>query len=312
MYVAGETQEPSTPTIALVESIIKDQVILMLTTANDLAGRRGSKVFSNNDLIFQFRHDSARVARLQTFLRWKSIRRQVKDSDDKGAPEVAGADDIDNDTLEGSMAPDGAAKKTRLPAAVLPWEVRFFYAEQVPGDDVDEDVLADSNMATLKKLRRADVKTRDMTVEEYATWSECRHASFTWRKVKRFREWAGLGVIAEHKPADDSLDILGFVTYEMVERLTEIALAFQEHELRSTQGLEYKQTPSFNTNCPGPFAPLEMRNSSAPKSIFASRLSWAAGLTLGLVCGAHCRDRRARDLLHTKITAIPVEQKAYR
>ena len=29
-----------------------------------------------------------------------------------------------------------------------------------------------------------------MTKDEYVYWSDCRQASFTFRKAKRFREWA--------------------------------------------------------------------------------------------------------------------------
>lgn len=56
-----------------------------------LANRRGSKSISIIDLVFQIRHDKARVARLKNFLYWKDIRKNVKDSDDKGA----GGDDVD-------------------------------------------------------------------------------------------------------------------------------------------------------------------------------------------------------------------------
>ncbi|KAH6869774.1 transcription initiation factor IID, 18kD subunit-domain-containing protein, partial [Thelonectria olida] len=253
MYVGGETQDPSSETLALIEAIIKDQVTLLLITANDLAARRGSRVFSNNDLIFQVRHDPSRVTRLQTFLRWKSIRKTIRDDDDKGPSELTVAEDVADDSLSGPMTGDAATKKSRLPAALLPWDTRFFFSEQPPGDDNDGDLLAESSEATLEKLRRADEKTKHMTAEGYATYSEYRHASFTWRKAKRFHEWSGLGVIAEHKPSDDSLDILGFLTCEMVQKLTEMALAIQQQEFRSRQSMRCESTPSGDASGPGLF-----------------------------------------------------------
>lgn len=69
-----------------------------------------------------------------------------------------------------------------------------------------------------------------MTKEEYVFWSECRQASFTYRKAKRFREWAGFGVVTESKPNDDIVDILGFLTFEIVQTLTEEALKVKERE----------------------------------------------------------------------------------
>lgn len=228
MYIAGETQDTSDETTTLIESIIHGQVVHMLTTANDLALRRGARLFTVADLIFQFRHDTPRVDRLRTFLTWKAIRKTVKDADDKDA--LAAADDEpDVDDTAGAGA--GAIKA--IPAVHLPWDLASFFAEQPPdSDDAATATAADAltSGASLEKLRRDDERTRNMTVDEYATWSEYRHASFTWRKIKRFRAWAGLGVIADHRAGDDVLDVLGFVTSEMVKRLTAEAMAVQARE----------------------------------------------------------------------------------
>lgn len=62
------------------------------------------------------------------------------------------------------------------------------------------------------------------------TWSEYRQASFTFRKGKRFKEWAGFGVVTDSKPNDDIVDILGFLTFEIVQTLTEEALKIKEGE----------------------------------------------------------------------------------
>lgn len=86
------------------------------------------------------------------------------------------------------------------------------------------------NFITLQRLRRADERTKAMTKEEYVTWSEYRQASFTYRKGKRFREWAGFGIVTDSKPSDDIVDILGFLTFEMVQVLTEVSLKIKEQE----------------------------------------------------------------------------------
>lgn len=54
---------------------------------------------------------------------------------------------------------------------------------------IDDEEKA-ASIARLKKLKMADDRTKNMTREEYVHWSECRQASFTFRKGKRFREWA--------------------------------------------------------------------------------------------------------------------------
>ena len=69
-----------------------------------------------------------------------------------------------------------------------------------------------------------------MTKDEYLHYSECRQASFTYKKAKRFREWAGFGVVTDSKPNDDIVDILGFLLYDNVQTLTEEALRVKTEE----------------------------------------------------------------------------------
>ncbi|KAM0547211.1 hypothetical protein ACHAPJ_010471 [Fusarium lateritium] len=237
MYVAGETGDVATETLTLVEEIIRDQLVLMLTTANDLAARRGQRVFGINDIIFQVRHDPARLARLQTLLRWKAIRRKAKANNENNEEDLEADDgeDLAEEDLVNATVEDTATKKTERPAALLPWDVEFFFSEYPPGGDDNESLLAESSATSLERLRWADEVTKNMTAAEYAKWSDYRHASFILRKKKRFRTWCGLGVIAQNKSSDDSLEIIGFLAVEMVKRLTDIALSIQEQELTNQQ-----------------------------------------------------------------------------
>ncbi|EXJ57345.1 transcription initiation protein SPT3 [Cladophialophora yegresii CBS 114405] len=249
MFVSGETAEPSPETTWMIEEIVREQVIEMLTRATMLANRRGSRSISIGDLIFQIRHDRAKVSRLKTFLSWKDVRKNVKDSDDKGGGDAGDVGDFEEVRQEvplpgqcpsltrqkasGGVNPaappkTSAAKKAKL---VLPWEIHSFYAEQVPErDDEEDEEEEEQNEATLARLASADERTKNMTREEYVYWSDCRQASFTFRKSKRFREWAGFATILDSKPNDDVVDILGFLTFEIVQTLTEEALKVKAAE----------------------------------------------------------------------------------
>ncbi|KAJ5774810.1 hypothetical protein N7457_009706 [Penicillium paradoxum] len=232
MFVSGETAEPSPETTTLIEEITRQQVIEILTRSTALATRRGVRSISTDDLIFLIRHDKAKVSRLRTFLSWKDVRKNVKDSDDKGggdAADFAAADDAAG-VVAGPQ--DVAAKPKNKRAKVgLAWDVNSFYSIQVPErEDEEDEEEEEQNYATLQRLAAADERTRHMTKEEYVFWSECRQASFTYRKSKRFREWAGFGIVTESKPNDDIVDILGFLTFEIVQTLTEEALKVKERE----------------------------------------------------------------------------------
>lgn len=234
MFVSGETAEASPETTSLIEGIVQQQVIEMLTRATALASRRGVRSINTDDLIFLIRHDRAKVSRLRTFLSWKDVRKSAKDQDEKGGGGGGGDDlgdiDISGTTADPSLATGGPSvgtrnSKTKKAKVGLPWDVSSFYSEQVPEreDEEDEDE-EEMTTATLQRLKNADERTKNMTPEEYLHWSECRQASFTFRKGKRFREWAGFGIVTDSKPNDDIVDILGFLTFEIVQTLTEEAL----------------------------------------------------------------------------------------
>ncbi|RYO95833.1 hypothetical protein DL764_007585 [Monosporascus ibericus] len=231
MYVSGETGEPSFEATAMIEEIVRQQVIEMLRNCTELAARRGVRTITINDLIFQIRDDAPKVSRLRTFLSWKDVRKSAKDSDEKGADADIGVGD---DPAGGAM-PGGpveeAAKKNKKAKVKLPWEPSSFYNQEVPErDDEEDEEEEEMNFITLQRLQKADERTKAMTREEYVTWSEYRQASFTYRKGKRFREWAGFGIVTDSKPSDDIVDILGFLTFEMVQTLTEEALRIKEQE----------------------------------------------------------------------------------
>ncbi|ORY62906.1 S-adenosyl-L-methionine-dependent methyltransferase [Pseudomassariella vexata] len=231
MYVSGETGEPSVETTSMIEEIVRGQVIEMLRNCTELAARRGARSITINDLIFQIRDDAPKVSRLRTFLSWKDVRKSARDSDEKGGEAEVGVGDDAGGVMPGGGPVEEAAKKNKKAKVKLPWEPSSFYSQEVPErDDEEDEEEEEMNFITLQRLRKADERTKAMTREEYVTWSEYRQASFTYRKGKRFREWAGFGIVTDSKPSDDIVDILGFLTFEMVQTLTEEALKIKEHE----------------------------------------------------------------------------------
>ncbi|KAF2267403.1 transcription factor spt3 [Lojkania enalia] len=234
MFVSGETGEPSPETTTLIESIVQDQVQHMLRECTALATRRGSRSISTDDLFMLIRHDKAKISRLRHFLQWKDVRRSVKDSDDKGGEagaDVGAGEELAAGVVGGAGPGPEAGKKAKRAKVDLVWEVQSFFNEVAPQkDDVEDEEEEEMNYATLQRLKNADERTKNMTREEYVHWSDCRQASFTYRKGKRFKEWAGFGVITDSKPSDDIIDILGFLTFEIVQTLTEEALKVKDAE----------------------------------------------------------------------------------
>ena len=77
-----------------------------------------------------------------------------------------------------------------------------------------------------------------MTREEYQHYSDCRQASCTYRKAKRFKEFLNLPSSLDFKTGDDTVDIVGFLAFEMVRALTiaglEVKKSLEDSFVRDT------------------------------------------------------------------------------
>ncbi|KAF9947840.1 Transcription initiation protein spt3, partial [Modicella reniformis] len=254
MFVFGEVSDAIQETTMLVEDIVRSQVIEIICLAAQQARKRSSRFMSAEDLIFLIRHDRPKVNRLRTYLSWKEVRKNVKDSSDgaggTGADDVAGIEDAA--VVEGKGGPgDGSSNgpggknapgaqgvptpgsKARRMRVKLSWELLNGFSDAMVGngeDEEDDDDDEDAYLDSMQRLRDADRITLAMTREEYEHYSECRQASFTYRKAKRFREWANMSSYIDMRPNDDIIDILGFLTFEMVTTLTETALKVKKEE----------------------------------------------------------------------------------
>ncbi|KAG0262405.1 Transcription initiation protein spt3 [Mortierella polycephala] len=254
MFVFGEVSDAIQETTMLVEDIVRSQVIEIICLAAQQARKRSSRFMSAEDLIFLIRHDRPKVNRLRTYLSWKDVRKNVKDSSDgtggTGADDVAGIEDAavvhdgkggpgdgtgsgpsgKNAGAAGGVAPGSKARRMRVK---LSWELLNGFSDAMIGngeDDDEDDDDEDAYLDSMQRLRDADRITYAMTREEYEHYSECRQASFTYRKAKRFREWANMSSYIDMRPNDDIIDILGFLTFEMVTTLTETALKVKKEE----------------------------------------------------------------------------------
>ncbi|KAJ1915435.1 Transcription initiation protein spt3 [Mycoemilia scoparia] len=218
MFVFGEVQDPLQETTMLIEDIVRSQVIEICIMAAAQAHKRGSRYMSTEDLIFLIRHDRPKVTRLKEYLSWKDVRRNVKDREGDAGDDIIDEAAADKPTKSGK-------KKVKLS-----WELANCFSENLLENDDDEDDIEASNMhsESLKRLRYADEVTKRMTRDEYVHYSECRQASFTYRKGKKFRDWASMSSYIDVKPNDDIIDILGFLTFEMVSTVTETALAIKK------------------------------------------------------------------------------------
>ncbi|PKI83504.1 Spt3p [Malassezia vespertilionis] len=226
MFVSTEIENPDPQVTRLIEDIVRNQVIEMIIQSRKLAARRTSKYLSPEDLLFLIRYDRAKVNRLRTYLSWKDVRKNAKDSGGEGGGGAPAGGEA-GEGLEETVV-DGPLRVNKRKMR-LPWELSAIFSDYPrvsaglagnaeDAEEEDEDTI-ETNEDSLRRLKAADDTTRRMTRDEYVFYSECRQASFTFRKAKRFREFIHAGLYLDVKPSDDTIDILGFLAFEVVHEL---------------------------------------------------------------------------------------------
>ena len=141
---------------------------------------------------------------------------------------------------------------------------------------------------TLRRLRHADLLTFSMSQSEYLEYSECRQASFTYKKARKFREWlvggtarpgslalatlAGGSARDMSRLNDDTLEILGFISYEIVQKLTEVSLAvkFEQEGRKEMQEKLEKQSKFSPSNANSSLGGLFTTNPTSTAANVAS------------------------------------------
>ncbi|CAH7686913.1 transcription initiation factor IID, 18kD subunit-domain-containing protein [Phakopsora pachyrhizi] len=240
LFVFGEVKKPDEQTVKYIEEVVRCQVAELVIQARVLAQRRGLRALTTDDLIFLIRHDRAKVNRLRTYLGWKDVRKKARED---------GVDEKDIEALDPDPNGVSARLKSQKLKLKLPWDLSTIFTDVMVGNEENEDEEEDQDdkeayEASEKRLREADELTQHMTREEYQHYSDCRQASFTYRKAKKFREFVGLSNYIEGSPKDEVVDVLGFLSYEMVRSLCERGLSVkQDYELARVDK-DYETNPT--------------------------------------------------------------------
>lgn len=243
MFVFGEVQDPNGEAVNLVEDIVRSQIIELVIQARQLAAKRGARHISPEDLIFLIRYDRAKVNRLRTYMSWKDVRKNAKETGD-------GKGEVDEALEDGAEQQDAKPSKKIIK---LPWDIQTLYSDVLRnaklGDEEEDEDEMEAHEDSVKRLRDADEATRHMTKEEYMHYSECRQASFTYRKAKRFKEFLNLPPHLELR-SDDTIDILGFLAFEIVRALTlgglEVKRSIEEFDAHNAEAQKRRHIDDLN------------------------------------------------------------------
>lgn len=179
LYALGDSKSPKLSTCKLLQNIIKNTLLSLIHRASKIKNIRRGKLLTVEDFCFVLRKNPNKVKRVLSSITFKELRKKIND-------------DIDEIELnEEEFVFDWMVDRN----------VKYFEYEEVESSD-----------EYLERLQRIDELTTKMSINEYLEFTECRQASFTYRKQKKFKEFLGI----EEKLKDDVVDILGFIAYEIL------------------------------------------------------------------------------------------------
>ncbi|TPX45970.1 hypothetical protein SeLEV6574_g03526 [Synchytrium endobioticum] len=255
MFIFGEVPEPLDATVQLIEDIVQHQICELVLHAGNLAQKRGAPFMTAEDLIFLIRRDVSKIHRLKAYLTWTHVRTNTADWDVAG--ELPGFEDLIEENAQDAASV--CAVKSTGARVRFSWDPLSAFHSLIGDDEQDDDHEDRHNPhpAYIARLRVEDEITKAMTLEEYKRWTEFRGASFTYKRSNKFREWANLSSLYDSKAHPDFVDVLGFLAYDMVRKLTETALRIKTEWDSSSR----KKMSSHHTNS----IPPGLDNASAPE-----------------------------------------------
>jgi hypothetical protein len=223
MYTFGDSRQTLPASAKLMEEIVRQNIVWLLIQASQVCHRRGSRFMNVEDVLFAIRHDTVNVRRVLEFLSWKDIRKEAKNAGNREQKDTLDVDELVGGDLDETLD-DETMAKTGLPRRRRPRLSFDFYSSFYEYLDDEDRNLDEDFSETILRLKEADELTKKMTMDEYMDYSDCRQASFTFKKNKKFRDWLNIQKYIDMKPNDDVIEILGYIAWETVAKITKAAL----------------------------------------------------------------------------------------
>ena len=112
---------------------------------------------------------------------WRSRRSRTAQTVSSALPRASETLSTNQGRASLAVADKLAAKAQKI-TIKLPWEITTIFSDVLPTDDEEDEDDIEAHEASIQRLKEADDATREMTREEYQHYSDCRQASFTYRK----------------------------------------------------------------------------------------------------------------------------------
>ena len=230
LYGFGDSRRPKLETAILVDQVVRQQMIEILTRCIEVSYQRGaSGTVGVEDIAFLMRKSPVKV---QNLVRHLSVKDMANNSTVGGAP---GSD------IYGVLNGTDNRRAKRCKEFLASIDTEGGLLTQALNDELHDEIRTE-------RLKRLDRLTRDLDERRYAEFTRARQVSFLGHNMKfasKFQEWILTGVRSSEPTIEDvdhpiltstisidqkvkmdrsGLEALAYLAYETVGQIVEMAL----------------------------------------------------------------------------------------
>ncbi|KAF7684068.1 SAGA complex subunit spt3 [Astathelohania contejeani] len=213
LYSFGDIKEPKDTTAKYIEDMLKSHIRALIQEAKEIQYVRQGKHLSLEDFCFVLRHDPIKLKRISNFLKFRILKKRLVEKS-------ADTDEIDDAECD--------EESTSNNEETLDYEWL----------DQNLDEIDDKEMKS--RLIRIDELTKNMSKQEYLEYSECKQASFTFKKSAKFKNFIGIEKIKAYL-----VDVLGYICHDALQLVALKALELKkENSNKRMKKGKFKPTPN--------------------------------------------------------------------
>ena len=210
MHACGDVAKPVKRTAELIDQFVFDQLSLFLSLTAQIADERKSGVIGIQEVMFLLRRNIPRLFHFMRHLQFRDVKGKYVTSKSK-------KNGIESVNEKGNVV---KMKRTKTCLKFLKCIDKMSHLEMMYHRNEFEDIR-------MKRIKVAEFFTRNMNLEEYSWYSECRVLSFA-KKMRKFKLWL--------QPVLETLDIspnrhgwesFAYLAHETVAELVYLCLLVQ-------------------------------------------------------------------------------------
>ena len=227
-------KKPLSESAALVEEIVHQQMVSFMLRAIEIAQTRNPTSthlsLDVDDCLFLLRKDRVKLKRLYKFVMVRDLKEKANS---------AALDSLDDEPKEGESKKLKTSIKNFVrsiddPAHSLASYLDRDFEDAFGTEDNDDDDYVDA--VKMERLKRAELQSRRMSVQQYLEFAGARGVSFGRGKAKnKLKDWLFLGSRhLEHldvKVSSHALDVVCYLAKETVAEIVDSAILVQQEAM---------------------------------------------------------------------------------